>query len=33
NDREYDWRLLRLNDEKFVDVTNDLIAANLPVIS
>ncbi|QEA59622.1 XRE family transcriptional regulator [Leuconostoc koreense] len=33
NDTEYDWRLLRLNDKKFVDITNNLIAANLPVIS
>lgn len=33
NDKEYDWRLLRLSDEKFVDVTNDLIASDLPVIS
>ncbi|GMA69259.1 hypothetical protein GCM10025879_05050 [Leuconostoc litchii] len=32
NDRVYDWRLLRINKEKYIDVTNLMISGNVPII-
>ena len=33
DDKEYDWRLLRINEDHFTDVTQTIITTDLPVIS